>query len=99
MAGLRLRGKRGGLSLIPSVSTSRSPAMLYVGADLHKKSISLCVVTVENGKQRVLRRQTLACRQTEAIRRFFAGLGPFRLAVEATAAYEWLFQLIDDLAA
>src|SRR2546430_16095695 len=72
--------------------------MLYVGADLHKKSISLCVVKVENGKQRVVRRQTLACRQTEAIRRFFAGLGPFRLAVEATAAYEWLFQLIEDLA-
>ncbi len=72
--------------------------MLYVGADLHKKSISLCVVKVENGKQRVLRRQTVACRQTDAIRRFFAGLGPFRLAVEATAAYEWLFQLIEDLA-
>ena len=34
----------------------------------------------------------------EDIRDFFAGLGPFRAVVEATASYEWLVALIEPLA-
>lgn len=71
--------------------------MKYVGADLHKKSISLCVVVVEDGKRQMVRRQRFACKQTAAIRRFFEELGAFRVAVEATASYEWFLLLVDDL--
>jgi transposase len=72
--------------------------MKYVGADLHKKSITLCVMVVESGKRRIVRRQRLACRQVAAIRRFFEELQEFQVAVEATAAYEWFLLLVEDLA-
>lgn len=69
--------------------------MKFVGIDLHKQSISLCVV---NQAREVLARKKLACAQTRAIHQFFAELGPFRAVVEATASYEWLWQLIEPLA-
>jgi transposase len=72
--------------------------MLYVGADLHKKSISVCAVMVENGKRKVAKRKRLWCRDPQAIRKFFEGLGSFQLVVEATASYEWFLLLVEDLA-
>jgi transposase len=69
--------------------------MFYVGIDLHKKSITLCVV---NQQRQVLQRKTLSCACPEAIRDFFAGLGAFSAVVEATASYEWLWQLLEPLA-
>jgi transposase len=69
--------------------------MKYVGVDLHKQVIALCVVTVECGRRHVILRQRLSCRDTAGIDRFFAELGPFEVAVEATAAYEWFLQRID----
>lgn len=69
--------------------------MNYVGIDLHKKTIVACVM--DQGRT-VLKRRTLACCETGAIRDFFAGLAPFRAVVEATASYEWLVALIEPLA-
>lgn len=69
--------------------------MLSVGIDLHKKTITLCVV---NQQRQVVGRKTLACASPEAIRAFFAALGPFQAVVEATASYEWLWQLLEPLA-
>ena len=69
--------------------------MKYVGVDLHKQVIVLCVVAVVGGQRQVVARRRLACRDTAAIRQFFAELGPFRVAVEATAAYEWFLELIE----
>jgi transposase len=69
--------------------------MLYVGLDLHKKTITLCVV---DQHAKIVRRKTLLCAQPEAIRAFFQGLGPFQAVVEATASYEWLWQLLQPLA-
>ena len=69
--------------------------MNFVGIDLHKKTITVCVV---NQERTVLQRKTLACAQTEAIRSFFASWHPFRAVVEATASYEWLWQLLEPLA-
>ena len=40
----------------------------------------------------------LPCVQTRAIHQFFAELGPFQAVVEATASYEWLWQLLEPLA-
>ena len=69
--------------------------MKYVGVDLHKKVISLCVV----GKDRkVLLRKTFRCDDEAGIVAFFRGLGPFQAVVEATANYEWFVQLIEPYA-
>ena len=69
--------------------------MQYVGIDLHKKVISLCVV----GKDRkVLVRKRFRCDDTAGILTFFGSLGQFEAVVEATASYEWLVKLIEPLA-
>jgi transposase len=72
--------------------------MKYVGVDLHKHVIVLCVVTRRGRRTKVVCRRRLACRDSDAIRQFFAHLGRFEVVVEATAAYEWFFLLIEDLA-
>jgi transposase len=69
--------------------------MKYVGIDLHKQTISVCVV---NEAREVLARRRFRCAEPESIRAYFAQLGPFRFVVEATASYEWLFQLLEPLA-
>ena len=69
--------------------------MCYVGIDLHKKTISLCVV---NQQRQVLCRATLPCSDRQGVLRFFSRLGPFEAVVEATASYEWLWQLLEPLA-
>jgi transposase len=67
----------------------------YVGIDLHKKTIVVCVM---NQDRKVTARGTFFCCETAAIREFFAALGAFRAVVEATASYEWLVELIEPLA-
>jgi hypothetical protein len=69
--------------------------MFFVGIDLHKKTISVCVV---NQGRAVGMRKAFHCSQPEKIREFFAQLGPFQAVVEATASYEWLWQLLEPLA-
>jgi transposase len=69
--------------------------MNYVGIDLHKKTISLCVVDQE---RKVVDRRRFYCSETERIVTFFGEIGPFQAAVEATASYEWLVSLIEPLA-
>jgi len=66
----------------------------YIGIDLHKKTISLCVMS--KGRK-VLGRRTLRCDDEERIKAFFQDCRPFRAVVEATASYEWLVQLIEPL--
>ncbi len=72
--------------------------MKYVGVDLHKHSIVLCVVVRVAGRPKVVKRARFDCKETEAIRAFFQELGPFQVVVEATAAYEWFFLLIEQFA-
>ncbi len=69
--------------------------MNYVGIDLHKKTIVLCVLDQD---RRVVARRTFACGQPDAIVEFFRGLRPFQAVVEATAGYEWLVEAIEPLA-
>ena len=68
--------------------------MNYVGIDLHKKTIVLCVM---NQDRKISHRRTFFCCEVEAIVAFFRELGPFQVAVEATASYEWLIELIEPL--
>jgi transposase len=67
----------------------------YVGIDLHKNSIVTCVMDQD---RKILGRRTLACGQVREIRAYFESLRPFQAVVEATASYEWLFELIEPLA-
>lgn len=69
--------------------------MNYVGVDLHKKTIVLCVM---NQDRKVVHRRTFACCEVDSIVDFFRGLAPFRAVVEATASYEWLVGRIEPLA-
>lgn len=69
--------------------------MVYVGIDLHKKTITVCVV---EQRCKVVTRKTLLCADPERIVAFFRGLGKFQAVVEATASYEWLWRLLEPLA-
>ena len=69
--------------------------MKYVGIDLHKKSIAICVV---DRKRKVRARQRLSYHAPEKIVEAFRALGKFEAVVEATAGYEWLFALLEPLA-
>jgi transposase len=69
--------------------------MNFVGIDLHKKTITVCVVDQE---RKVQKRATLYCVEAQRIADFFRGLGAFAAVVEATASYEWLWQLLEPLA-
>ena len=69
--------------------------MNFVGIDLHKKTISLCVVDHE---RHVLNRRQICCSKPDRIVAFFEQLGPFQAVVEATASYEWLIELIEPMA-
>jgi transposase len=72
--------------------------MNYVGVDLHKHSISVCVVIKDASGRRVTSRARFACQDEERIHEFFARLRPFQVVVEATAAYEWFARLVEPLA-
>src|SRR5438552_13484867 len=69
--------------------------MLSVGIDLHKQTITLCVV---NQAREVLTQRRFLCAEPDRIRAFFEALGPFQAVVEATASYEWLWELLQPLA-
>jgi transposase len=69
--------------------------MNFIGIDLHKKTISVCVV---NQERKVLKRQTLNCAESGKIVAFFEDWREFQAVVEATASYEWLWRLLEPLA-
>ncbi|WP_322975083.1 IS110 family RNA-guided transposase [Aporhodopirellula aestuarii] len=69
--------------------------MKFVGVDLHKKTISLCVVVKARGKIKVLGRKRFCCRPTEPIARYFKSLEKFQMTVESTIGYEWFVHLIE----
>lgn len=72
--------------------------MHYIGVDLHKNVISVCVMIQEGTKRRVVKRQNIACKAVEEIREFFARFDCFQVVVEATASYEWFVELVEPLA-
>jgi transposase len=66
--------------------------MKYVGVDLHKKTITVCVM---NQARTVLESRRLYCCDEQRIAEFFACLKPAAVVVEATASYEWFVQLVE----
>ena len=74
---------------------TRSPAMNFIGVDLHKKIITVCVMSE---KLSVVARKTLYCNQPDQITEFFRQFRPFKVVVEATASYQWFVELVEPLA-
>ena len=48
--------------------------MKYVGIDLHKKTMSSCVVVKERGQKKIAARKRLECRDEAAIKSWFSEL-------------------------
>ncbi|SFJ57585.1 IS110 family RNA-guided transposase [Planctomicrobium piriforme] len=73
--------------------------MVYVGVDLHKHTISLCVV---NRERSVLERKRLHCCEEHRIVEFLKLLRKqqrgIQVVVEATASYEWFVKLVEPIA-
>ena len=72
--------------------------MKFIGVDLHKQTITVCVMGKVGGKRKVLARKRFRCGEPEKIREFFEGVGQFQVVVEATSSYEWFLLLVEDLA-
>jgi len=72
--------------------------MKYVGIDLHKQTISGCVIVQERGRKKVFSRKRLECRDEAGIAAWLQELGPFEVVVEATASYQWFVKLAQPLA-
>jgi transposase len=69
--------------------------MNFIGVDLHKKSITVCVM---DQNRKVLARRTINCKETDEIVTFFRKFQPFKVVVEATASYPWFVELAEPLA-
>ncbi len=72
--------------------------MYYVGVDLHKQSISVCIVELADRKRNVIERKRFRSEQELEMAEYFAQLGEYQLVVEATASYEWFVQLVEPTA-
>jgi transposase len=69
--------------------------MRYVGIDLHKRSLTVCVFDKTTGE--TLDRRFF-CGEQKQILKFFKDLGHFEAVMEATATYEWLWELLEPTA-
>jgi transposase len=69
--------------------------MNFIGVDLHKKTISNCVVSED---RQVVCRKRMSCVEEDKIREWFARQTPFQVVVEATASYEWFVKLVEPMA-
>jgi transposase len=69
--------------------------MRFVGIDLHKRSLTVCTIDKKGGKTFGRR---FRCCDEERIRAFFEGIRPFQAVIEASATYEWLWELLEPLA-
>jgi transposase len=69
--------------------------MRYIGADLHKHSITFCVVELANGKTKVIQRERIRCQERKRLEKFLAAQATSQLVVEASIGYEWFAELAE----
>ena len=72
--------------------------MRFIGADLHKKSITFCVVEKVPDGIRVVGRKRIMCCEVHRIEEFLKSHAPCRLTVEATIGYEWFAGVAEQIA-
>jgi hypothetical protein len=73
----------------------RSNPTYYVGVDLHKERISICLVRLEGRKRIVVVRRRFPCSQVEGICQFLRQYVPFQVVVGAAASYDWFVGLVE----
>jgi transposase len=69
--------------------------MRSIGIDLHKRSLTVCVIDKTTGETFISRFLT---NDESRIRAFFEKQQPFEAVVEASGTYEWLWLLLEPLA-
>jgi transposase len=69
--------------------------MRFIGIDLHKRSMTACVIDQKTGETF---HKTLPTNNLKVIQAFFEGLVEFQAVMEATATYEWLWELLEPFA-
>ena len=68
---------------------ARSDAACFVGVDLHKESLTACVI---DAKDHEVSYRTIACKARTKVREFLAGLPrPSVVAIETVGFYRWLW--------
>jgi transposase len=72
--------------------------MRYIGVDLHKRLVVVCVVEVQDGKRVVVERGRWSNQDTAGMEGFLREQVPFQLVVESTSCYEWFVELAEPLA-
>jgi transposase len=68
--------------------------MNFIGVDLHKKSITVCIWNPDGP----CKFHRFACDEVLKISSFFNGLKPFQVSIEATASYHWFVELLEPMA-
>lgn len=68
--------------------------MNFIGVDLHKKSITVCIWNPE-GRSKF---RKFDCDDVLKISSFFCENKPFQVSVEATASYHWFVELLEPMA-
>src|SRR3984957_20567080 len=69
--------------------------MRYLGVDLHKRLVVVCVVEVRDGNRVVVERGRWSNQDTAGMESFLRAQVPFQLVVESTSCYEWFVQLAE----
>lgn len=70
-------------------------AMCFAGIDLHKRSLTVCIIDMKTGETFA---RSFSCSEEKRILRFFKRLGPFQAVIEASATYDWLWELLEPYA-
>lgn len=81
-----------------TAATKGNQVMRFIDADLHKKSITFCVVELVEGRTCVRHRQRISCREVDRLEELLRTQGPHQLVVEATIGYEWFAGLAERFA-
>jgi len=68
--------------------------MHYVGIDLHKRDLVVCVMDDDGATSKPVR---MSCRDVPLVREFFENVGPFRAVIEASSSYRWLYDLLSPM--
>jgi transposase len=74
---------------------SKKIAHRFVGIDLHKDSMTICVYELPTGE---VRYRKIACKCREQVAEFFRTLPrPHAVAIEAVGFYRWLWNLLEPI--
>jgi transposase len=86
------RRKMGSKKNLKTKPHPKEASMRFAGIDLHKRSLTVCIIDKLTGETFDRR---FSCSDEARILKFFKDLGEFQAVVEASATYEWLWELLE----